>query len=113
MVPGSSQPGLRGGVRGLGVDNFTPGSLARGLLAGIAEELAPMLPPDFQGELVGGGNALRKNPLLRAILEERLDWPLRLTRCPEEAAFGAALLGALAGGVFADMAAAGQLVQYE
>ncbi len=107
------QPGLRGGVRGLGVDNFTPGSLARGLLAGIAEELAPMLPPDFQGELVGGGNALRKNPLLRAILEERLDRPLRLTRCPEEAAFGAALLGALADGVFADMAAAGQLVQYE
>ena len=89
-------PSLRGGLAGLGTDNFTPAHLLWGLVEGIAEELY-----DFFGVggterelLVGAGNGLRKNAALRQALERRFGMPLAVPPYGEEAARGAAKIAA-------------------
>ncbi|NCB30813.1 MAG: hypothetical protein EOM66_05330 [Clostridia bacterium] len=108
-----SEPNRRGGITGISAENFTPGRLIWGMLTGIANELSTMLPADPAGLLVASGNAARRNLLLQRILAERVGRPLRFCRCKEEAAFGAALLGAVTGGVFPDVETAGRLIQYQ
>ena len=44
--------------------------------------------------LYGSGNGLRKNALLRKLLEDRFEIPLQLSANEEEAAYGAALYAA-------------------
>ncbi|NQU76863.1 MAG: hypothetical protein HQ546_11180 [Planctomycetes bacterium] len=88
-------PSLRGGIEGISSGNFTLGQLARGLAMGIVTNLRDMLPPDVlaaRTELVGSGNALRKNAMLRRTAEEAFGLPLVLSEGQEEAATGAAIL---------------------
>lgn len=93
------QPELRGAIGGIGGDNFTPGALCRGFLQGMVRELTgrvrPELYKNFRKALVSG-NAVRKNPLVRQMIEEELGLPGELTENPEEAAAGAALAAAKA-----------------
>lgn len=96
-------PALRGSVENLGVENFTAEQLTRGVLEGIVDELygqylamLPALGPKTR--LVGGGNALRHNPALRRIAEERFGMRLEIPIHREEAAVGAALFGAAGAG---------------
>jgi sedoheptulokinase len=91
------QPDLRGAIRGIDMHNFTPQTLILGVLRGIVDELKgfyDLLPDDLKGAdfLVGGGNALRRNALLRKTLSTAFAKPLRLPAFEEEAALGAALL---------------------
>jgi len=45
---------------------------------------------------VGSGNAIRKSPVLQQYLSELFGLPIRIPKHLEEAAFGAALLAAVA-----------------
>ncbi len=95
------QPELRGAVTGIGVENFTPGNLARGVAEGMVEELAAMLPPELGAGLArvcAGGNAVRKSPLLTAFVERRFGLPCVVAGRREEAAAGAALAALWYGG---------------
>lgn len=86
-------PTLRGRIDGIDLQNFTLGSLARGLARGIMTNLRDMLPVDaYAGcaRLLGSGNALRRNPLLQRMAEEVFGLPLILTEGQEEGAAGAA-----------------------
>jgi sugar (pentulose or hexulose) kinase len=92
-------PASRGTISGIGLDNFSLGSLARGLADGIAVNLRDMLPQRLrQGRTAirGSGNALARNPLLRAAVERAFTLPLVMTEVREEAAVGAALIASRA-----------------
>ena len=99
-----NDPALRGALSEISEDNFTPEQLTRGVLWGMTAELRglygemPLLSPATG--LVGSGNAVRKNPVLRRYLEEQFNLPLKLPVHREEAAFGAAVFAAAAAGVY-------------
>lgn len=90
-------PSLRGSITGISADNFTPGDLAAAVCRGIVTNLCAMLPAESlsgRNEVVGSGNAIRRSPLMRKLIENTLGLPLVLTEGKEEAATGAALLAA-------------------
>ncbi|MBO4417098.1 MAG: hypothetical protein J5801_03125 [Bacteroidales bacterium] len=88
---------LRGEISGISLRNFTPGRMTTALLKGICQELKDFydrLPEAVRSgrtEVVGSGNALRKNPLLVKSLSETFGRPVVLTKNQEEAALGAAI----------------------
>ena len=113
-----NDPALRGSISGISEDNFTPEQLTRGVLWGMAAELHELyrqmpLPSPAAG-LVGSGNGVRKNPVLRQYLEEQFGLKLKLPAHREEAAFGAAVFAAAAAGVYPDIPTAqAALLHYE
>lgn len=107
-------PERRARWEGMSKTNFTPGHMARALLEGLTEQFE-LLYGDMldigvadRATLVGSGNGIRKNRLLREILAQHFDLPLNIARHTEEAAVGAALTAAVAVGEFADIGAASQ-----
>lgn len=114
-----ADPEGRAAWSGLSAATFTPGHLARGLLEGMAREYATHLAEiraragTQPARIVATGNALRKNPLLRAAVAAATGLPLAVPRQREEAAFGAALAAGVAAGRFADLDAAARLVRLD
>ena len=112
-----NDPALRGTVSNISEDNFTPEQLTRGVLWGMADELHELyrqmpLPAPAAG-LVGSGNGVRKNPVLRQYLEEQFGLQLKFPVHREEAAFGAAVFAAAAVGVYRDIPTAqAAMIQY-
>jgi xylulokinase len=106
-----ADPSARGAFVGLSL-RHDRGALARAVLEGVAFGLRDSL--DLIGELggrprvgrVSGGGT--RSPLWLEIVASVLDLPLEVCVVDEGAAFGAALLGGVAAGVFAD---AGEAVQ--
>jgi len=87
-------PDLRGLITGINMQNFDLPGLARALAKGIIENLKQMLPENAltgRTQIVGSGNALRKNPLLQSMVEEVFNLPLEMLHSIEEAATGAAV----------------------
>jgi len=86
----------RGSITGISESNFDVAHLAVGFLSGCIEELYGYyreLSP-LAGErsiLVGSGNGIRKNPVMRRLLTQRFKMPLCLPLYEEEAAYGSAL----------------------
>lgn len=112
------RPDIRGGVGNIGTDNFTPGHLALGFLQGICDELHEYyaLAPEAlkSGErVVGSGNAIRKNPALRSVLEAAFQKELLVPSHREEAATGAALLAARLIGGEKESEALRRFIRYE
>ena len=90
-------PNCRGSVTMIDRENFTPAALTLGVLKGMCEELYELysaFPEKCETALASGG-AVRKNPLLKALLEERFGIPVSVNTVDEEAASGAALFSAL------------------
>lgn len=90
-------PDVRGALTGIGPTNLTVGGLARATLEGIARELGDLwrrAGTHTAPEVVGTGNAARRNPVLLEMLESELGVPVRLSAWEEEAAVGAALAAA-------------------
>lgn len=113
-----NDPALRGEVSSISEDNFTPEQLTRGVLWGMVDELhelyrqMPLSAPAVG--LVGSGNGIRKNPVLRQYLEEQFGLRLKLPAHREEAAFGAAVFAAAAAGMYPDIPTAqAALLHYE
>ncbi|MEG2187640.1 MAG: FGGY family carbohydrate kinase [Oscillospiraceae bacterium] len=89
-------PDKRGEILNLGEENFRPGDLALGVLRGICDELYEFftqLSPDLLTckSLVGSGNGIRKNPLLRKIISDKFQCGVKIPKYSEEAAYGSAL----------------------
>jgi len=94
-----ADPKLRGAIHNLGLENFTPGSLVAGFLGGMVAELKSYydrLPDSLkESELIAGsGNAIRRNVLLRRIIEDQFRKRLYIPPYEEEAAMGAAIFTA-------------------
>ena len=107
-----SNPLAKAAVRELTPGTFTPGHMARALFEAMAAQLADSyreaakLGAGTRSMLVGSGNGLKLNPVLRESLETELGMPLQLGRNNEEAAIGAALCAAVADGSFKSIAEA-------
>ena len=85
---------LRASISGIDLRNFDLGGLARALARGIIRNLKDMLPPQVlegRQRIVGSGNALRRNAVLRQMVVEVFCLPLEMAEGLEEAATGAAL----------------------
>ena len=94
-------PTLRGQITQIGEEDLTPEGLCAGVLAGMAGELYEMytsIPHEQVKTMTASGNAVRKNPVLRQILQNTFGLPLQIPVHTEEAAFGAALFAARAAG---------------
>jgi xylulokinase len=101
-----ADPDVRGAFVGLGLEHDR-GALARAALEGVAyglrdslELLAAAGPRPAVGRVSGGGARSR---LWLRIIASALGIPLERTEVEEGAAYGAALLGGVAGGVFPDV----------
>ena len=90
-------PDQRGSISGISEGNFTPEGMVYGVLYGMAKELHEFyremdrwshIPVE---QLIGSGNGLRKNKVLREIFEEMFGVGLTLSSYDEEAACGAAI----------------------
>ncbi len=97
-------PSRRGSMQGLSLTSFTPAHLAQGIVYGIADELYDLyvrMGGDMRGATnpVVLGNAMRKNPALRKAVADRFGKQPRMPAYGEEAAYGAALYGALSAGI--------------
>ena len=92
-----SDPLRRGMITEIGVENFHPGALTVGVISGILGELHGQYEQMCQltGKkatcLVGSGNGIRRNPLMRKLAEEMFGMPMDVPAYEEEAAYGAAL----------------------
>jgi xylulokinase len=101
-----ADPSARGAFAGLSL-RHDRGALVRAVLEGVAfglrdglDLVARMAQPPAVGRVSGGGARSR---LWLEILASVLELPLQRTAADEGASFGAALLGGVAAGVFADV----------
>ncbi|HET9508184.1 MAG TPA: xylulokinase [Gaiellaceae bacterium] len=100
-----ADPDARGAFTGLSL-RHDRGALVRAVLEGVAYglrdslELLRELGVEAEAGRVSGGGA--RSPLWLTIAASVLGLPLERTEAEEGAAYGAALLGAVAGGTFAD-----------
>ena len=90
-------PNITGSITGITSDNFTPGALTVGVIRGIITELYEMytamknLTGRNAAVLVGSGNGLRKNEIMRRIAGEIFGLDVRVPKYQEEAARGCAI----------------------
>lgn len=112
------EPLSRGVMTGIGVHNFSPGHLSRALLEGVATQFRLLYDAGIaagastRNQLVGAGNGIRRNPVMRGALEEAFSATMRVPVHTEEAAFGAALVGAVASGARSDLSDVARVIRY-
>ncbi len=101
-----ADPDARGGFLGLGLEH-DQGALVRAVLEGVAfalreelELIGPLAGPRRAARVSGGGGA---SDLWLEIVAAMLDLPLEVCHVQEDAAYGAALLGGVAAGVWSDV----------
>ena len=112
-------PSVRGSIRRINRANFTHDYLVEGFLRGIITELKTYfndLPANLREnsrQIIGVGNALRRNPLLRTLLEQEFSLPLRSPGYAEEAALGAAIIAGVGAGAYESYTSGDRPVSYE
>ena len=96
-----SDPDCRGSIEMIDSHNFTPSAFILGLLKGICEELYSLYKvfPETKSHAVASGGAVKKNAILKKLIEDRFEMDVSLNKMWEEAATGAALFSALAIGL--------------
>ena len=114
------EPERRGVWSGMSETNFTVGHMARTLLEGLAEQFRLFydemreLGIQTRPRLIGSGNGIRQNTLLRQILSAAFAAPLEIASHTEEGAVGAALIAAVAVGEFENIqVASGHFIGYK
>lgn len=113
-----SNPGERGSIQGISVENFHPGAMTVGMLQGILEELYGMyremclMTGSKAIHLVGSGNGIRRNTLMQELAEALFRMPMQIPACREEAAYGAALQSLASAGYAGSMAEMQQKIRY-
>lgn len=91
-----TNPEACGRMEGIRVENFHPGAMTVGMIAGILEELYGYYERMCQisgqraKRMAGSGNGLRRNALMQQLAEEIFGMPLQMAAFQEEAACGAA-----------------------
>jgi sugar (pentulose or hexulose) kinase len=109
------EPTRRGVFRGIDLENFSPGHVARAVLEGIAAALAGFVEQhrslsevsDQFTRVIATGNAVRRNPLLAECLARAFGLPIFTSEHEEEAAYGAAILAGVRTGLWRDLSDAG------
>jgi len=107
-------PEICGSISGITTENFHPSNLTLGVLEGMATELFNMYQQmgSVKSGIVGSGNGIRKNPALVKTFESMFASNMKVPMHLEEAAFGAALFGLIACGVFKNAQSAQSLITF-
>lgn len=90
-------PDETGSIQGINIANFHPAFMIRGVLYGMAEELHELYKVIEtnagirKSRLLASGNGIRKNALLRDIMQECFGMPIEVEKNEEEAAVGAVI----------------------
>ena len=111
-------PARRGLLTGIGTANFSPGHFSRALQQGVIDQFKGLYEQALavcvgqRSQLVGAGNGIRKNPVLRGIAEATFGMSMRVPKHTEEAAYGAALQAMVLGGERKDLADAREAIRY-
>lgn len=114
-----SNPKERGSIGNIGIENFHPGAMTVGMICGILEELQEMYLAMCEKtgskavNLVGSGNGIRRNRLMRELAEEMYGMKMMIPACKEEAAYGAAIYSMVAAGLVENLAQAQSRIKYE
>jgi sugar (pentulose or hexulose) kinase len=113
------EPGRRGKMDGIGTANFSPGHLSRAVLEGMIAQFRQLyelgvkaVGLEERSLLVGAGNGIRKNKVLREIAKAQFGLRMQVPAHTEEAAFGAAMLAMVMSGDKASLKEAGEIVRY-
>ena len=93
-----SDPKRRGSIENIDLFNFTPSALALGVIHGMCDELYRLYQTMHikKTHIVASGGAVRKNSVLRSVLQDMFGLNLSVCAVKEEAATGVALFSALA-----------------
>lgn len=106
---------ILGSISGISTENFTPENLTLGVLEGMVNELYGLYKEMNINKvsLIGSGNGIRKNKPFITLSEEKFGASLKVPAHKEEAAFGAALFGAISAKIFKNAKEAQSLIKYE
>ena len=100
---------LRGSINNISLENFSPQQLVAGFLEGSAAELygfykkMPLSIRKNMTAMVGSGNGIRENALLRNVFEHTFGYSMTLPQFAEEASVGATLCAAAGAAVYDDI----------
>ena len=116
-----SDPGQTGTLSGATPENLTPANFARAVLNGMArnyreawDQITAMTADNHCAiQLVGAGNGLRENDVLASAVCAEFGIAPKCSLHREEAACGAALVGATSAGVFDSLEEACRIIRYE
>lgn len=116
-----ANPNQTGSFLGVTPENLTPANFARAVLTGMARNYREAWDQitavtgvrDSPPTLAGAGNGLRESEVLTAAVADEFGVAPVFTRHREEAAFGAALMGAVSNRVFDSLESASTLVRYQ
>jgi len=91
-----SDPDKRGSVNAIDRENFTPERLVLGVLCGMCNELYELYEgfEEKKPNIVASGGGVRRNPVLKKLIEDRFGLPVSVNATKEEAATGVALFSA-------------------
>lgn len=86
---------------GITEENFSAGQLILSVVTGVCQELYNFFGSSVLGKktVVASGNAIQKNDIFLRVIEDIFQMPVKVPRYQEEAATGAALFSAAAGGL--------------
>lgn len=110
---------LRGSIDHITLDNFTPENLIYGFSEGVIAELYGMYETimDYTDISPSGivvlGNGIKKNKLMRKIMEHTFEMPAKMTTFDEETAVGAALISAVYTGSAGSWEEAKKQIKYQ
>lgn len=108
-----SDPNIQGSILNITRENFTPGQLALGFINGICKELYDFMPINTEKKLiVASGNAVRKIPVMKQVIEDMFGLPVQVSYNKEEASVGAALFSAIAANVVNNIYEASSFISY-
>ena len=96
-----SDPLERASIGGITVENFAPGELALGFIKGICRELYDLAGAQCKTKklIIASGNAVRKIPIMKNVIEDTFGLPVKISDNKEEAASGGAMFAAVAAGL--------------
>jgi len=92
---------VKGSYGNITLNNFTMAQMVNATVDGIIQELRAFISGESISELVATGSAVRKNHLFRKSMERLFGTEVYVSDIDDGAAFGAALIGAIATGAVA------------
>jgi sedoheptulokinase len=91
-----SDPNVRGSIKMIDRQNFTPSSLVLGVLNGMCNELYELYEafPTRANKIIASGGAVRNISVLKKLIAKRFDASVSVNQINEEASTGVALFSA-------------------
>ncbi len=105
---------LRGSIKGISTENFTPENLTYSILSGMTNELYDMYSATNikKTGIVGSGNGIRQNEALIKIIENKFGATLKIPLHTEEAAYGAAMFSLISSGIYKNVSEAQKIIKF-